>query len=258
MSKIGLLVELDALQDTALGVIAAHNQALGFIAVRDEEMWHNRVVEGIPKYLPPDVFDTLYSNRAHNALDVLGNSPLTGIPLMVGKFVNAHATNADARFYDSKLSIHVNIWPYDMTPSVKDILKRTVFTWFSIGPIVDLQIVRLSPEELTPQYLNGNYTQMYVRDIRPWFTAQAEMLSKYSIPLFTIVAPRIIRNTNKSEFDAIPSNKKDVDLFAETVKWHTGIIGLDFIDNKFFSYIPLPSEKDIKVIEQLMGEADND
>ena len=256
MNNASIIVELDALQDTALGVIAAHNAGLGVKAVMDEEFWHSRVVEGMGTLLPPDVFDTLYASRANNALEVLRNSPLTGVPLMISKFVSSHAVNADARFYDSKMAIHINIWPYEMTAAVRDIYKRTAYNWFNSGPITDLQIVRFSPGELTPQYLSGAYTQMYVRDIRPWFKAQAEALSKYQIPLFTIVAPRIVRNVDKANFDAIPADKKNLDLFEETARWHGGIIGLDFVDNRFFSYIPVPTEDDLDVAKKIIGEKD--
>ena len=251
MNNANIIVELDALQDTALGVIAAHNAGLGVKAVMDEEFWHSRVVEGMGSLLPPDVFDTLYAGRASNAMEVLRNSPLTGVPLMIAKFVASHAANADARFYDSKMAIHINIWPYDMTPDVRDIYRRTAFKWFDIGPITDLQIVRFSPGELTPKYLNGAYTQMYIRDIRPWFKAQAEALAKYQIPLFTMVAPRIVRNVDKTLFDSIPSDKKSLDLFEETTRWHSGIIGLDFIDNRFFSYIPVPTEDDLAMAKEI-------
>lgn len=156
MNNANIIVELDALQDTALGVIAAHNAELGVKAVMDEEFWHSRVVEGMGSLLPPDVFDTLYAGRASNAMEVLRNSPLTGVPLMIAKFVASHAANADARFYDSKMAIHINIWPYDMTPDVRDIYRRTAYKWFDIGPITDLQIVRFSPSELTPKYLTGS------------------------------------------------------------------------------------------------------
>lgn len=249
-----ILVDIDAIQDTALGVIAHYDEDTGIRLINDQAFWHSRVIEGDGCLITPEIFDKIYAERAEHGPQVLGASPLTPIVLIIAQMLSKHGVDADARFYDSKMSVDINIWPYEMTAEVRDLYQRTAYPWFSGGPCLAVNIVRLSPEDLTPQMLQSKYSVWYTRDIRPWFKANGEKLVNYVIPLFSIIAPRILRLSPTVNLNNIPSNRRNDDLFTETSKLHQGLIDLTFLDVVNFSYIPVPEESDLKLLQESQEE----
>ena len=242
----GILVDLDSLQDTRFGVLTTHFPNVANALLDDQYTWLNREedkVNGVDK----DVFSVLYGGRANDPETVLGNSPPTAIPLIINRAIAEHTASADTQFYESRLKVHINAWPYKFTHEVKDVLCRTVYEWIKVGHIADIRVVDYSPEELSSKFIaESGYDILYMYDLKKWVEAQGESLVKFVIPAVTIVSPRIIRNRDEALLAEVPTKFKDRDMFETISEELRYIIGMDFIDLSYFSFIPIPTEAELE------------
>lgn len=242
----GILVDLDSLQDTRFGVLTTHFPNIANALLDDQYKWLYRTEDVVPG-VDKEVFSTLYNGRAANPETILGNSPVTAIPLIINRAVAEHAASADTQFYNSRLKVHINVWPYKFTDEVKDVLCRTVYEWIKLGYIADIRVVDYSPAELSSKFIiECGYDILYMYDLKAWIVAQGEALVKFVVPTVTIVSPRIIRNHDKQLLSEVPAKFKDRDLFETLSEELRYIVGMDFIDLSYFSFIPIPTEAELE------------
>jgi hypothetical protein len=253
-----ILVSLDDLQDTRIGTLYYHDPEAAIDLINNQEKWLFRTVDRTDK-IDLRTFKLLYDRRTENAEAILGASPVTSIALLINKVLTENTSNADALFYESKLGVHVNIWPYSMTEDVQDVLRRTLFQWFYSGEIYELRIVSISPSELSPQkILNEEYVIIYTYDMTEWIRHHGKGFFTAAMPTLTVVAPRLLRDDNPEHIRAIMEDKEQRDVF-DIVADHMGhIFEVTFLDVSYFSFIPVPTGKENFQSERTDEEPDSE
>ena len=248
MTVLKVLVDYDTLQDTRLGVLQYHNKAEALYYINNQHAWHNRIMDKTNS-IDLKTFELFYANRAETPEEVLA-TPITPMIFIIAKLVKENIDNADSRFYDTRMGIHINIWPYEMSHSVRETLRLTLFKYLDVGPIVDLSIVRLPPKDITPRRLFEEYQIYYTYGLKEWIAAQGEELLKFQIPNNVIVTPKLFRNDDHDVMREVEKHRDtDCDLFDAIAREHRGLIDIQFLDVSYFSFMPLPEDNDVEFIQ---------
>lgn len=252
MNAKHILVDYDCLQDTRLGLLNYHNPDEAIYYLRNYKEWHERIVDE-SRTFNRETFALLYKEREDHPEEFLA-VPMTSIILIIQKLLDAHARDTNARFYNSKIGLKINIYPYLFSEEVKDLLRRTIFSHLINVPLLDIDFVRMAPEDLTPDLLVRDYLFYYCYSIDDFLAAQIENLTKLAIPNISVISPKLFLNYNP-EKDAeklaeLETKIGEKDIFEFISKELAPLINIEFIDVSFFSFLPVPTAEEYALIKE--------
>ena len=245
MSK-NILIDYDCLQDTRLGVLNLHSPEEAIYYLDHHEEWVSRETD-CSKKIDPLTFALFYKERADHPEEVLA-VPMTPLILMINKILEEHAKYSDARFYNSRLGIHVNTYPYLFSPIVSDLLRRTIFTHLEGVPVTDVTMVSLRPKDITPDKLVNDYPFYYTYSLEDWLEVNGNSLVDKPVPLANIIAPRIYKKYNKETINKLKEDLNGGDVFDFITKEHAPLISLSFLTLDYFSFLPVPTQEEFNSI----------
>lgn len=223
-----ILVSIDALLDTRLGMVLEHKPHL--YKHIDMAVYNKRVSDAWLYHIGWDMeeYDVLWAKRT---VDVLKQSKPT-VLLMEGLW---HAILE--RYAASKLGIEeekpvvtINFFPYHLT---EDEAVEMIECIAELYPEVELKYGRWCDKHLNPTYLRKHWDAMIVYDWYSWLGAQAKNLEN-RIPKFVIYRPALISHETVPEaIDGIISEKSDP--FAATKDFMSEYVCLEHLSAELFS-----------------------
>lgn len=198
----GIYVELDVLLDTRIGTLAQLNQQWAINAIQNG--YHTRAADEFPDISQED-FRVAYRNRTN---EVLTFSTRTNATNILKPLVISLTEQAVSRPYHDGVSIIVNTWPYEMAENVMDEVRTAIEALtLGLGPV---ELIRMSPEELTPSHCKSSYAAMLMYDYETWLNAHGEAWKTTRIQEITVFAPRI-------HFAKKPTDEELQEILANTV-----------------------------------------
>lgn len=180
-----LLIELDCLFDTRLGVLASMGDDALKAALNSN--YYNRVSD----YFPGIDYDTFKENYSKRDKRTLFNSIVTPIGRFAKEFALATLDNVNNSPFHYQPEIIVNMYPYVLTPDEQTLIVKGVKELTS--GLCNIECVFLSPEKLTPLYLKLNLSILVMYEYDKWLEvhAQSNEWKKHTAPDVTLIAPMI-------------------------------------------------------------------
>jgi hypothetical protein len=101
------------------------------------------------------------------------------------------------RPYFSEYVVTVNLYPYQLSDAEQVAIRRSVQFW--TGPQSQVRLARLSPEDMTPQFVKSNFVCLVDSDPYTWLNVQAKTFEVARCPDVTFIAPAIYHQAPPSE-----------------------------------------------------------
>jgi hypothetical protein len=219
-------VDIDALLDTRLGVIALKDPDLAAKALANN-YWGRK--QDIFPDISQEEFKQLWKNRT---TDVLPLSARTNVLSFIQAIAKDKLVSQAVSNMESATSLVVNIYPYELTEEECDLIvavlvDKTIST-------VNVSIVNLPDELLTPKYCKDNYVMMIRYDWMGWLEMHQKAFQEVKMPSVTIVAPCIYDKLPTAE-DIEESKKIGLDFFRAAEQLTAPLFSLRFLDIEVFS-----------------------
>lgn len=180
-----IFIELDALLDTRLGVLTSMGEDV-LKTVLETDYLH-RFIDRF-KGIDNIEFERLYKARNKNVLRYTIVTPMS-------KFLREFAEKTIAQIkstpFHYKPKIILNVYPYELSPEEEVIMIATVRA--ITKELADIELVKMSYEEITPSYVKRNVAIMILYDYATWLETQStnENFKKITCPEVGLLAPRI-------------------------------------------------------------------
>lgn len=178
-------IELDALLDTRIGILHQHHPELAVSVLRSGK-YPKRLIDRFGSISAKE-FDALYATRD---IETLKHSILTNVPFFLQRLIKDCVVHASLTKVDQHLHYVVNTYPYNFD---NDELKDTLISCLSFHMLdaVEISVVHLSPQELTPTYIKSNFDIMLMYRFQDWLYMHREEFKLVRCPGVTVVAPAI-------------------------------------------------------------------
>lgn len=188
VEQSGLLVDLDSIFDTRLGLLASLEDPT-LLEKNYNEAYFTRdrdVFVGIDE---KDWYDK-YSARDKR---VLAKSQITPIVGFMREFVYETLLGNVNEPKLMKPYIHVNVWPYELQEAEKRLILAGILR--HVGRDADIEIVNIPVEALTPAVVKARYSMLVMYEYERWIAAHfsdAEMI-KQTCPEVGLLGPRVLK-----------------------------------------------------------------
>ncbi|BEG72417.1 hypothetical protein [Pseudomonas phage PA1C] len=240
-----ILIPLDVLLDTRLGVMSTINKEAAERLVSTKEYWLREnddwttLTGGL---VTTEQFKEAYANRGgDNSADTINASILTGIsPFLMRILAEDHVNRMDNMGNpEDEIGLTINIWPYTLPGEVIDDLENIIQEIY--GEEMPVEVVSHPLEELTPKFLDALYAMYITYDFHEWMHTHYLALSKVQMPCFNFIGPKLFER----DVSKLTIEEKKFELFKFRVE---RLIHMDFefIDAKYFSMIR-PGDNGIEV-----------
>lgn len=201
----GLLVDLDSIFDTRLGLMASLDDQ-SILEQNYNEAYFTR---------DRDVFNGISEKdwyEKYNARDrkVLLKSQITPVVGFIREFIYETLTGNINSPQLLKPYVHVNVWPYKLQDAEKKLLLKGLLT--HIGTDADVEIVEIPIEALTPAVIKSRYSMLVMYGYELWIAAHfsnAEQI-KQTCPEVGLLGPRVLKQGAH-----VKTNVDDVFSFTE-------------------------------------------
>ncbi len=179
------LFELDSLLDTRMAVLFNIDPKLAEEALNGDYL--TRKTDSFGR-LTVEEFKEHYDKRNKLALKTAIKTPI--VKLMY-EFAFGVLNNSINSPYQTDAKIKVNIYPYDLTASERETLVKT-FSFLTDYKAI-IEIVSLSPKEITPKMVKEELELLVMYDYTTWLDIHSEHedLKKYRDPEATLLAPAL-------------------------------------------------------------------
>lgn len=182
-----ILCEIDALLDTRLPSVARVKPEAAKLLVTSKEYWE-RLSDDFETHTKGMIRNKWYKERYEaRDKDTLRGALATNMCLSLTKIF---AELCDQRINSplvSDVKLTINFYPYVLTDEEKEayLTSISVFT----NNEVLLEHVWLSPKEITPHFLEADYSAYILYDFNDWMSAQLKRFYDKGIPTVTVFAP---------------------------------------------------------------------
>lgn len=183
------IIALDMILDVRYGVLSRLNQeAADELVVKPE--YRGRCVDDFEKLTNGVIKNEDYKNLLNqNDPDTLFFSRMTDFLLELRMDVKGGLVKVDRGVQEMSFEFDINVWPYKLEDGEKEIIRRAAQRMLPHPSVVT--VVDLSPEFLTPTYVDNTYDMMAWYDHELWLKPHQEMLIKRPMPLVVLLTPQI-------------------------------------------------------------------
>lgn len=188
-----ILVDLDSILDTRLATL----QRLGTDAVQNA--LNNDYFTRIADEFENIDFKAEYAKRDHKTLYQALVTPIISV---INEFTQQTLTALVGSPFRRQPKLLLNIYPYQLDDQqtqaiVQGLAKVTLNT-------IDIEVVNLNPEEITPIYVKHNLAVMILYDYCQWLDihSQNKNFLETQCPQVRLVVPLLLRS--KNVIDTIP------------------------------------------------------
>ena len=223
-----VLVFLDALLDTRIGVIGERNPELAG-KILSSGKYFNRDFDQFEGVTNED-FKKLYELRDS---DTLPHCVVTNVSYFLQRLIKDAITADSMAPCDDKLIVHLNIWPYTgLTQAELDCFRDVVrFYTYSYAEVV---VIDKPIAEFTPVFCKENYDIIVMYDYELFIETHAAALEKTQIPAVSLVAPAMYRKELPQGEDAEEIKKLSMNPYAAIEMALAPVIGLKLMPVSLF------------------------
>lgn len=221
-----ILIELDALLDTRLGLVSQLNPSAATQMVQDPN-YYLRTSDNFSQWtgIPHEEYRKRWYNRDKSILPV---SMVTHFILTLGKLLESAAQGAITDPVDDQLELVINLYPYVLSDEEARAITHAMLHY--IPSTVHVTTVNIPYEDLYFGYLRKEYTTYIVYDFERWQTAQAVCLRQDVMPNVTIMTPT---RWMDQEPELEPHEKESIqggDYFSFIANVFTPLFRLEYFD----------------------------
>lgn len=217
------LIDVDMLLDTRLGTLAKMNPEYPTIVLSNG--WHHRPGDFYEQWIQGfnrKEFDRLWAVRDNETMSL--SLPTAYLPELVSD-LNFMYTNSINHPHVEGNVLKVNIYPFLLTDDERDVLADIMRGY--VGNGIKVEVVRIPPEDLTPERIRTEIDVMVRYDFDDWFTLHHEELLENKMPSKIYKAPLLL----KKPLDTIP----EIDYFTATSAALSEHISLEWLGVKMAS-----------------------
>lgn len=234
------LIELDSILDTRFSMLS-----IMFPDKIDEiiGLYFGRATNELKGIISYEDFNNAYLNRDRS---VLKHAVMTKVVLLLKDFVETALNNMINSSVEMPPKIIINIYPYDLSP--EELKHITVALLFHVGNKVDIEIVYLAHQQITPLYLEREVWGYIKFDYYNWLEDIAKTLENKNerCPDTKLIVPSYLHVKEKDLHILFNQNGKKVDPFHYFKIGMSYIINMEFISPKFFNRLWAIPEEEIK------------
>lgn len=249
-----ILISLDALLDTRLGVIANLNSEAAKHLVRSDDYWHRhyddwyKLTGGL---VTNEQFREAWLARGGvNTRKTLDASFETGL----APFIYQCLAEADINMMsgmtpiDEEIGLAINVYPYDFTFAEKQMVIKIVQDKY--GQELPVKIVSHSIDEMTVGLLDSDYGMLVLYDFAEWFEYHHVAIVGTLMSDFVVVHPRLF-SVDPSEL-SMEERKNDLHRFRLATQHNMDI---NYIDSSYFSLVnPKISSSETPLVREIIME----
>lgn len=169
------------LLDTRLGVL--HQMGVEIAEQALFNGWHTREEDNFPG-VDMDEYRRRYAARDVETLKV---SIATEANVMLKGIMDQLREQCATRPFYKSCKLVVNVFPYELAKEELDALESMI--QFRMGNYDDVQMVRIDPKDLTPDYCKQFYGLMMMYNAESWFNYQMKALEKRVMPEIMLLTP---------------------------------------------------------------------
>lgn len=235
---------LDCLQDTRLATVARINPSAAAAVLH--EGYHTRKTD-VFAHVDMELYKKLYAERD---VETLKRSAPTECFMLIRELVKLlveQNETLNSPYRDRKLSIVVNVYPYRLSPEELEAIGTTLAS--RLGGVIPVELVSLSPAELTPAYVRNNFAMLVMYEYDEWLslhysadpaTCDLKEFLKTLLHDVTLFAPAIERTAALSQEELEEVKKiagEEIFSLEVVAQLASAYIGLQLIDVTLFSVI---------------------
>lgn len=231
-----ILIDLDSLMDTRLGVLDTIDPALAKHIVKSTTYWDREHTDW--SALTDGALDNATFQEHWDARDnrVLEASMMSGMIPVLAKILSDYHRNMQDGMVQEDVGIDVNIWPYHLEIEELDVIREALQAY--LYDDLEVSFCSRPMTELTPLVMHEHYAAVILFDFQPWIKYHCFNIAKQRCPGLNLIVPKL--------FERDPS-KLSVESKEEEViglrLWLLEYIDIEFIDAQWFSmFRPSPAE----------------
>lgn len=188
-----IYVDLDCLFDTRLATLATFSI----------EAVENAVANGYYSRLYDDfdgvdkaAFDEAYKKRSTQTLK---NSLVTAVPEILKNFAKQTLVALVSTPFRRQPVAVVNTYPYRLSEEEVNLIIAGLSA--ATDKLLDIKVVHLAPEELTPSFIKANFVQVVMYSYWEWLDIHAENgnLTQVQCPNITLIGPAIVKDKDAAK-----------------------------------------------------------
>lgn len=181
MQEDKILIDVDTILDLRIASVSVANPDWATKLI-DSGKYHSRITDNFEDIVP----EIKLSDKNLSWDDIKSCVYITNVvDRLMDHIDNCKAAQTSVAI-DQDVVVTLNTFSLPMTDEEASMLKGVLSDALKGTKV---KLCNLSPEMITPQLLNCNYTQYILYDIDKWMTANAKALSEAPMPTFEFVAP---------------------------------------------------------------------
>lgn len=187
-TDLTMMLQIDALFDTRMGTLLKLDpDVMKHIDVTE---YRNRNIDDFEKItkgrVTNDAYKEAYAKRNN---ETLSKSIVTGILPILDTYLSSINERYTRKIDITSVRIDINTYPYILPgPTIQDI--RSVMSAL-LPHYTSIGVVRLSPHELTPEFMKRCYNGWAIYDFNEWLEIHHERLLAHSINSVSAIIPRV-------------------------------------------------------------------
>ena len=222
---VKILTDLDSIFDTRLVMLGVLTNQ-GELDVGYSPSEYQRRVRNNFGTLSDRLFEMYYSRRDKSVLTYAFPTYLIGLLKdYIVSMVEIDPVGSE------EVELTVNTHPYDLTYDEQHVLVLAIT---KLLPSVSIKCIKVTPEELTPEWVSTN-TNLYISySILEWLEAITPTMQEYDTTLMntTVMGPFLLKGTLSAE-------EYSKELVSTTRGYFNTICRFDFVDTRTFCGQPL-------------------
>lgn len=213
--------DLDTLFDTRLAVASLLDPD-GTADAINTGSYQNRLKDNIGR-ISGSIINTIHDRRNKGILQF-------SLPTKMFGLIKEHISDVMFNLLNVEtmsMKLYVNIYPYDLNFEEQENMSKLLGSKF---PGIEILLVNMSHNELTPDWVHRNVKYMFKHDAMYWIEYHTSTKKIIERPLFTtlIIVPSILTSSVKS----IDINKEYLENIRKSVET---VADIEFIDGSYFS-----------------------
>lgn len=232
-----LMITLDCLLDTRIGVLFSFGGEA--IETALDEKYYSRQEDKFTG-IDTDAFNERYQKRDK---ETLKNSGVTKMITLLQEFVFKTLNQSLVTPHHYLPKIVLNTYPYVLSEAEKETFAKVLIHY--TGEKCQVELIHLSPEELTPVFVKRHFSVMIMYHYLEWIEthAKTEAFKTVSCPDVTLMGPALYFNGPPKIEELQILERQNVSPFKAVEMIASPFIGLKLLPVEDFSFAINPNKK---------------
>lgn len=231
-----VLIDLDSLLDTRLGVLAGIDETATQQVIASPAYWNREHTDWAVLTNGKVTNDTFHAAWVARGKADLQRSVMTGIMVVLSRVLTEYNRNMQEGVVEEDVCLEVNLYPYELEYEEHEALEEVLHEL--LYPELTVSFCYRPMEELTPKVMNDHYAAVFLYDFPPWIKHHCFNLGKQRCPGLNVIVPKLFE---RNPHDLTKEQKQD-EVFGFRL-WLMEYIDFEFVDVEWFSMLRPSKEK---------------